>query len=212
MKWRNETYLPVRTSLPERQAMTTTLVGRCSYCGHIRTLDKGGMMCPHHYLGSAVCEGSGKAPSSPAETTGADSGPELRPCDSSVPASCVEAHRLYCAEVDRMHQVAAERTVRHQDVVEEFHRRERTQDTIRQRLTDERDEARRDRDWFAQTIEFRVKELDVARAVVAERDATIERLWCELNEATNVPDAPTSYREAVQRCGGVQAADDRRSL
>jgi hypothetical protein len=36
-------------------------------------------------------------------------------------------------------------------------------------------------------------------AVIAERDATIERLWAQLNEATNVPDA-------------IQAADDRRAL
>jgi hypothetical protein len=32
-----------------------------------------------------------------------------------------------------------------------------------------------------------------------EKDATIERLWAQLNEATNVPDA-------------IQAADDRRAL
>jgi hypothetical protein len=55
------------------------------------------------------------------------------------------------------------------------------------KVTQERDEARRDRDRFAQTIEFRVKELDVVRAVISERDATIERLWRELNEATNTP-------------------------
>jgi len=39
----------------------------------------------------------------------------------------------------------------------------------------ERDEARRDRDRFAQTIEFRVKELDEARA-------EIERLTAEVDE------------------------------
>jgi len=33
--------------------------------------------------------------------------------------------------------------------------------------------------------------------VIAERDATIERLWAQLNEATNVPDD----RYADEHCG-----------
>ena len=35
-----------------------------------------------------------------------------------------------------------------------------------ERLTEELDETRRDRDRFAQTIEYRVKELDEARATI----------------------------------------------
>ena len=66
------------------------------------------------------------------------------------------------------------------------------------RLMRERDETRTER--------------DEALANLDDAEARCQRLWRQLEEATNVPDAPTSYREAVQRCGGVQAADDRRAL
>ena len=32
------------------------------------------------------------------------------------------------------------------------------------------------------------RQVEAHRATIAERDATIERLWAQLNEATNVPD------------------------
>lgn len=37
---------------------------RCSYCHHIRDLNKG-VMRQHTYLGSAMCPGSGKPPAEP---------------------------------------------------------------------------------------------------------------------------------------------------
>ena len=62
---------------------------RCHYCGHALTLTKVGMFPLHHPYGSICCEGSGKdprtaskAPSSDSQPPAADSGTELRPCDS----------------------------------------------------------------------------------------------------------------------------------
>jgi len=56
-------------------------------------------------------------------------------------------------------------------------------------LIDERDEARRDRDRFAQTIEYRVKELDEARAHLANARRDIEALADALTEDNAYDDA-----------------------
>lgn len=48
--------------------------------------------------------------------------------------------------------------------------------------------------WVKFSTRRRIAEacMALADAKLAERDATIDRLWAQLNEATNVPDAPTT--------------------
>jgi len=58
--------------------------------------------------------------------------------------------------------------------------------------------------------------LKAERVISRSKDATIERLWAQLNDATNVPDHQCSLNDP--KCDGtyctdaLQAADDRRAL
>jgi hypothetical protein len=60
-------------------------------------------------------------------------------------------------------------------------------------------------------LEASVRKVKSLKGELDARDAAIEWMWAQLNEVTNVP-PPTSYREAVQRCGGVDGALPPRAL
>ena len=136
-----------------------------------------------------------------ASGTEGEKGTELRPCDSEA---CVALRARQQVRVELARLQRDYETQRREDVVDEYQKAGKSWDTTRARLTDERDEARRDRDRFAQTIEFRVKELNTARTErddlrtrLAERDAQVARLTKRLSEA----DAPTEPGFELEREG-----------
>jgi len=105
---------------------------------------------------------TGKADSSPVETT---AGSEQRPDHTGVirPADEAEALTEALTRIERLWGVIG------------------ANGDTNSRLMRERDEARRD-------CERLERWLRAERVISDSRNATIERLWTQLNEATNVPD------------------------
>jgi len=158
-----------------------------------------------------------KAPSSPMETTDA---PGQRPDHTGVIRRADEAERFNTY----LHAISALSPPRRPDHWVKFSTRMAIADACM---------ALADAEAEDQRAAYGFLEVEVAEQIakVAERNATIERLWRQLNEATNVP-ARYSVEGAAGPCqscdqpasthyhligGGcmnseIQAADDRRSL
>jgi len=162
-------------------------------------------LCKRHYYDPIL--GPSKAPSSPVETTDA---PEQRPDHTDVIRGADEREARYDAAM----------TLSHEDYADALHKVMAVADAENAALTAEVKRLTRVTQIIMATGDADHERLSnlllLALGERDERDATIERLWAQLNEATNVPDHQCSLSDP--ECDGtycadaINAADDRAPL
>jgi len=180
-----------------RNPFAKDLPGYCFDCGVVAVPERG--MIRH----ADVCsKQASNPPSSPVETTDA---PEQRPDHTGVIRGADEAEALEEAAydgwtrdqlVEEILTFISERDFAYAHV-DSWKAVLATTNAHVERIATERDEA------LIELIRLRGRDAnhwqnrERLNAMVTERDATIERLWAQLNEATNVPDE----RLQLPNCG-----------